>query len=61
MVGLAMSFYSSIRPESFRTDLRGSGVATGQRKFLSPSTGAETAASGKSSRLGKREKVLLRL
>ncbi len=32
-----VSIYSSIRRECFRTDLRGSGVATGQRKFLSPS------------------------
>jgi hypothetical protein len=30
-----MSIYSSIRQECFRTVLRGSGVATGQRKFLS--------------------------
>jgi hypothetical protein len=32
-----MSIYSSIRRECFRTDLRGSGVATGQTTFLSPS------------------------
>lgn len=32
-----MSIYLSIRREYFRTALRGSGVATGQRKFLSPS------------------------
>jgi len=32
-----MSIYSGIRRECFRTDLRGAAVATGQRKFLSPS------------------------
>jgi hypothetical protein len=62
-----MSIYSGIWQECFRTDLRGAGEATEQSKFLSRngresikrSTGTETAASGSSSRLGERQKVLL--
>ena len=63
-----MSTYSSIRRGCFRTDLRGAGWRPNKgnsyrrvgESLPTRGTGAETAASGKSSSVGKRENVLQR-
>lgn len=52
------SAYLSIRPESFRTDLRGSEVATGQRKFLSLNGRKSTERKHMSGRLLHEARVL---